>query len=66
MARSAVKMPVQITRRKVRVKPHAYQPSKAELEEPIDITRLDGSRPTVNEVVDAILAPVEIVEDADA
>ena len=50
----------------VRVKPHAYQPSKAEIEEPIDITRPDGSRPTVDEVVDAILAPVEIVEDIDA
>ncbi|MDE0058439.1 MAG: hypothetical protein OXI22_18790 [Defluviicoccus sp.] len=60
------KEPVQITRRQVRVKPHAYQPSKAELEEPIDLTRPDGSRPTVDEIVDALFAPVEIVEDEDA
>ena len=50
----------------VRVKPHTYQPSKAELEEPIDIRKPDGTHPTVDEVLDAVLAQVEIVEDVDA
>ena len=58
--------PVAIKRRVVSVKPHSYQPSKAELEAPIDIRKPDGSRATVDELVDAVLAPVEIVEDAEA
>lgn len=33
-------------RRTVRMKPHSYQPSKAELEEDMSIRRADGSRPT--------------------
>lgn len=56
----------EIVRRIVRVKPHTYQPSKAELEEPIILRKPDGSLPTVDEVVDAVLSPVEIVEDAEA
>ncbi len=60
------KEPVKIVRRKVRVKPHSYQPSKAELEVPIDIRKPDGTRPTVEELVDAVLAPVEVVEDSEA
>ena len=53
-------------RRTVRVRPHRYQPSKAELEAPIEIRKADGTRPTVEELVDAVLAPVDIVEDSEA
>ena len=58
--------PMKIEPRTVWVKPHIYQPSKAELEAPIDIRKADGSQPTVEELVDAVLAPVRIVEDPDA
>ena len=44
----------------VRVRPHTYQPSKAELEEDV---RLDA---TPEELVRAVLQPVRIVEDHDA
>ena len=57
---------VEIKRRTVRVRPHRYQPTKAELEESIDIRKPDGTRPTVDELVDAVLAPVEIIEDPEA
>lgn len=50
----------------VRVKPFSYQPSKAELEEPINVRKPDGSAPSVDEVVDAVLRPVRVVEDPDA
>ena len=50
----------------VRVKPHSYQPSKAELEEPIILRKPDGSAPTVDEVVSAVVRPVKVVEDPDA
>ena len=50
----------------VRVKPQTYQPSKAELEESIILRKPDGSRPTVDEVLDAVLRPVRIVEDENA
>lgn len=60
------KEPVEIVRRPVRVKPHSYQPSKAEMEATIDIRKPDGTRPTVDELVDAVLAPVRIVEDRNA
>ncbi len=50
----------------VRVKPHSYQPSKAELEEPIILHKPDGSAPTVDEVVSAVLRSVKVVEDPDA
>lgn len=58
--------PVEIKRRTVRVKPMSYQPTKAEREAPIDIRKPDGTRPTVDELVDAVLAPVEIIEDPNA
>ena len=44
----------------VRVRPHTYQPSKAELDEEV---RLDA---TPEELVRAVLHPVQIVEDRDA
>ena len=44
----------------VRVRPHTYQPSKAELDEEV---RLDA---TPEELVRAVLQPVQIVEDHDA
>lgn len=37
-------------RREVRLKPHDYQPTKAELEEDLSIRRADDSRPTPKEV----------------
>lgn len=55
-----------INRRTVRVRPHSYQPSKAEIEAPIDLRKPDGTRPTVDEVVAAAFGPVEIVEDTEA
>ena len=59
-------MPKQPERPQVRVKPHSYQPNKAELEAPIDIRKADGTRPSVDELVNAVLAPVKIVKDPDA
>ena len=56
----------EIVRRKVRVKPHVYQPTKAEMEAPIDIRKPDGARPTVEELADAVMAPVKVVEDQEA
>ena len=50
----------------VRVKPHSYQPSKAELEEPFVIRKPDGSIPTPAELVRAALRPVNVIEDPDA
>ncbi len=47
-----------ITRRTVRVKPHSYQPKKAELEEEFLIDA------TPEELATAILQPVKIVEDS--
>ena len=44
----------------VRVKPHSYQPSKAELDEPI---RIDA---TPQQIAKAVVTPVRIVEDPDA
>ena len=60
------KEPVEIVRRTVRVKPHRYQPGKVEMEEVIDVGNPDGSRPTPEDAVRALLQPVEIVEDSDA
>lgn len=57
---------VKIEHRTVRVKPFSYQPSKAELEEPIILRKTDGSAPSVNEVVAAVFRPVKVVEDPDA
>lgn len=44
----------------VRVKPHAYQPSKAEREAPIRINA------TPDQIAKAAVTPVRIVEDPDA
>lgn len=44
----------------VRVKPHSYQPSKAELNEPVKIAA------TPDALARAVLRPVKIVEDLDA
>ena len=44
----------------IRVKPHSYQPSKAELEEPI---RVDA---TPQKLAKAVVTPVRIIEDRDA
>ena len=54
------KEPVEIVRGTVRVKPHRYQPSKAELEEDISIDA------TPDELAHAILQPVRIVHDPDS
>lgn len=50
----------------IRVKPHAYQPSKAELEEPVIIRKADGSAPTPEELARTALRPMKIVEDPEA
>ena len=52
--------------RVVRVKPHTYQPRKAELEEPFEIRKADGTMPTPEEFARIALAPARIVEDEDA
>ena len=44
----------------IRVKPHSYQPSKAEREAPIRINA------TPDQIVKAAVTPVNIVEDPDA
>lgn len=46
--------------RTVRVRPHSYQPRKAELEKPVKIDA------TPEQLARAILRPVRIVEDPDA
>ncbi len=50
----------------VRVKPHSYQPSKAELEEPFVIRKPDGAMPTPEELARVALRPAKVVEDPDA
>ena len=37
-----------------------------EVEEAIEIRKLDGSRPTVDEMVAALFKPVKVVEDSTA
>jgi len=44
----------------IEVKPHIYQPSKAELNEPVKI------KTTPENLARAVLRPVKIVEDQDA
>ena len=46
--------------REVRVKPHRYQPSKAELEEDVHIDT------TPHRLALAVLQPVKVIEDPDA
>ena len=55
-----------VERREVRVKPHVYQPRKAELEEPVVILDSDGNLPTPEELARIALSPARIVEDPDA
>ena len=55
-----------IERREVRVKPHSYQPKKAEMEETIPQHKADGSRWTPEEVARALLRPVNVVDDPAA
>lgn len=52
--------------RAVRVKPHAYQPSKAELEKPFVIRKADGTMPTPEELARVALGQVKVVEDPEA
>ena len=52
--------------REVRVRPHTYQPSEAELNDPIAIRKPDGTAPTPDELATAVLRPVRIVEDPAA
>lgn len=54
------------TPRIVKVKPHSYQPSKAELEEPIDIRKSDGTKPTPGELARTALRPMNVIEDSEA
>ncbi len=37
-----------------------YQPSKAELEEPVELRKPDGSRPTAGDFARAVLQPVTV------
>ena len=55
-----------IERREVRVKPHDYQPTKAELNEPFVVRKADGTMPTPEEFAQIALAPARIVEDQNA
>ena len=55
-----------IERDEVRVKPHSYQPTKAEREEPFVIRRADGSIPTPEEFARVALRQVRVVEDSAA
>ena len=66
MTKSEPKERCKIVRRPVRVKPHKYQPTKAEMEVSIDIRTVDGTRPTVDEFVETAFGPMEVVEDSEA
>ena len=50
----------------IRVKPHSYQPSKAELDEVFDVRNADGSMPLPEDVARRVFRPMKIVEDSDA
>ena len=52
--------PKKITRRTVRVRPHKYQPKKAELEEEFTVDA------TPEELARALLSPARVVEDPEA
>ena len=58
--------PMKIERDTVRVKPHTYQPTKAEAEAEIDIRNPDGSSPTFRQFVSRVLRPINMIEDPDA
>ena len=55
-----------VSRGAVRVKLHSYQPSKAEMEEPVVIRKPDGSTPTPEELARVALRPMNIIADPDA
>ena len=57
---------ITIERREVRLKPHAYQPTKAELNEPVVIRQADGSVPMPEELVRIALSQVRVIEGPDA
>ena len=38
----------------------AYQPSKAEMEKPIDVRKADGSMPSPEELTQAALRPINL------
>ena len=46
--------------RTVQIVKSTYQPTKEELEEPIDLRMPDGKAPTINQLVKAVVAPVKI------
>ena len=50
----------------IRVKPHIYQPSKAEIEEIVAVRKLDGKAPTPEEFAKIALRPVNVVKDPEA
>ncbi|MXY32705.1 MAG: hypothetical protein F4186_14015 [Boseongicola sp. SB0676_bin_33] len=50
----------------LRIKPNTYKPTKAELEEMFVLRKPDGSVPTPEEVIQAVLRPVKVVVDPDA
>lgn len=53
-------------RRTEGVKPHNYQPSKADLEKDINIRRRYGSRPIPEKAARVAFLPVNGAEDLDA
>ena len=59
MAKRGASQPVESDRPVVRVKPHSYQPSKAELEEEIDLP--PGTTP--EDLARAAVTPVTVIEE---
>lgn len=54
------------TKPTVRVKPHSYQPTKAEKEELLVIRKPNGCVPTPEEVARIALRPMNVIEDPEA
>lgn len=54
------------SRSTIRVRPHSYQPTKAEMEEPVTVRKRDGSLPTPEELAAIALRPVTVIEDPKA
>ncbi len=55
-----------VERPTIRVKPHSYQPTKAEKEEPLILRKPNGRRPTPEEVVRTALRPMNVIVDPEA
>ena len=55
-----------IDKSEVRVKPHSYQPSKAELDEAFSVRKSDGSQPSPKELARTAFRPMKITEDPEA